>query len=326
MEINENVLGRIEQSFILFKNNFKELFLPLFIYNLLSLVVFWTLLMYFFLSGIWDIIKPDLDLFSFLNNPYVIISIIVWTMAFIIYLMLYLPILLGLIKSIKQAYEWNKITSKENVIYWFSRLKKSFNTYWYIFSYVALIPSIVFILWGLLFNISYYVEWYEFLKNIWIGFLILGWIIFLLFFVYRWVKTKFSIYSAIDNDTFTKDDFSESLKITDNNWRRIVWNLFLIWLIISSITWFIWWIINIFSYWWIDFTSIRSINDISWLFANFSITGQLIGWFINNIISTIGAVFLIIFTYLFFIRLSFESKNKNVIWNENINKNWDINL
>ena len=46
--------------------------------------------------------------------------------------------------------------------------------------------------------------------------------------VYRWVKTYFSLNSAVDSSEYTKENFNISVKITDWNWWRIVWNYILI--------------------------------------------------------------------------------------------------
>jgi hypothetical protein len=44
----ESVLDRIEQSFILLKQNFIELFLPIFLYKLVSIVLFGGVATYYF--------------------------------------------------------------------------------------------------------------------------------------------------------------------------------------------------------------------------------------------------------------------------------------
>ena len=314
MDVKIWVLDRIEQTFNIFKNNFMDFFLPLFLYNLISVVIFWTILMSMFFSNLWNITNWSLDFFTLLNNPYVVIAIAVWIISFIVYLMLYIPILLWLIKSIKQAYEWDQVTVIENLFYWFSRLTDSFKTYWYIFAYIALIPSLFFILGWILFNAWFYIEWQEKLKQVWWILMIVWWILFVVFLLYRWIKASFSIYSAVNHDSFKKDDFLNSINITNNNWWRIVWNFFLMGLIILLVSWLIWWLFKIFSYNWIDYTSIRTLDDIMNIVWEFSITTQILSGFINNILNTIWTVFIIIFTYLFFLRLKNEANNITSTW------------
>lgn len=314
MQVKAWVFDRIGQSFVLLKNNFMDFFMPLFLYNLISVVVIWTIAMWFFFSNMWNIMNRSIDFFSFLNNSFVVISIAVWMVLFIVYLILYIPVLLWLIKWIKQASEWEEVTTMENLVYWFSRLTNSFKTYWYIFSYVALIPAMIFIIGWILFNAWFYFDWFGFFKSLWVSLMVLWGLLFLVFALYRWVKARFALYSAINHDNFKKDDFLNSVNITNYNWFRIVWNYLLLWLIISIVSWFIWWILKLYSYSWVDFTSIRNIDDIMNIASGFSIKIQILSWFLNNVLSTIWAVFVIIFTYLFFLRLKSESGSIANTW------------
>ena len=129
----KNVLDRIEQSFILYKQNFIELFLPIFLYKLISIVLFGGFATYYFFSNIWEISYDSLDFFSALNDPYIVLSMAIGIFLFLLYLLLYIPIFLWLIQSIKRAYNWYTVTGKQNVVYWFSRFSDSMKTYWYIF-------------------------------------------------------------------------------------------------------------------------------------------------------------------------------------------------
>jgi len=314
MEAKVWVIDRIGQSFVILKDNFLNLFFPLFLYNFISVVVVWTILMTIFFWGLWWVVSWSLDFFTILNSPFVLMSITIWTILFISYLLLYIPIFLGLIKSIKQAYEWDNITVYDNIIYWFSRIIKSFNTYWYMFVYVALIPALIFIIWWIIFIIWYHFDNSKFFIWIWSFIMSIWSILFILFALFRWIKASFSLYSAVNNDNFKKENFLNSVSITDDNWWRILWNFFLVWLIISLISWLFSWIFSAVSYSWIDFESIKSIEDIAEIAKNFTPTTQILSWFINNIIKTIGAVFVIIFTYIFFIRLENESNIKNWSW------------
>ena len=66
-------------------------------------------------------------------------------------------------------------------------------------------------------------------------------------------------------------------------------------------------ILKVFSYSWIDFASIKSLDDVLAITSNITIYSQILSGFLNNIFSTIGTVFIIIFVYLLFLRLKFES-------------------
>jgi hypothetical protein len=48
----KSVLDRIEQSFILLKQNFVELFLPIFLYKLISIVLFGSIAAYYFFRNV----------------------------------------------------------------------------------------------------------------------------------------------------------------------------------------------------------------------------------------------------------------------------------
>jgi len=137
-------------------------------------------------------------------------------------------------------------------------------TYWYIFAYIALIPSFIFIIWWLLFNASYYIWNYDLLKQLWIVMIIVSVILFIFFAIYRWTKSKFALYSAVNDDAFTKENFHYSIIITNNNWWRIVWNYLLLGIIIYIFSLLFWSIISIL---WFLWTWGNSILDLlpSWL-------------------------------------------------------------
>lgn len=307
MIVKANVLGRIEQSFVLFKLHFLNFFIPIFIYKFISFLVFWVIFLFYGLTTIWNLDMWKFDIFVFLNNPKVVILITLWMILVIIYLILYIPILLGLLKSIKQALNEEEVTTKNNILYWFLNINNSFKTYWYIFAYVALLPSIIFIIWWILFNVWYFLNWPESLKEIWWIFMVIWAVIFMVFAIYRWFKSSFSITSAINNQSFTKDDFLNSIDITNKNWWRIFWNFFLAWIIVSLTSWFISWVLAAISHSSIDYTAIKSIEDVKAVVWNFSIVSESISGFLSTIISTVWSVFIIIFTYLLYIRLKEES-------------------
>lgn len=148
--------------------------------------------------------------------------------------------------------------------------------------------------------------------------MIFWWILFIVFSIYRGLKSTFPIYSAVNNDSFTKEDFSNAINITHNNWWRILWNFILIWLTITIVSWLISWLLWIFSYSSLDFSSVTSLQDFTEIASNFSVVWESLSWFVNTIISTITSVFVIIFTYIFYMTLRQES----II----VPKKWEIEL
>ena len=170
----------MEQAFVLFKNNFLWLFLPFFLYNFISIVIIWTISKYYIMkniSWIWSV--EWLDYFSFLNDSAVVIWLVAWTILFILYLLLYIVVLLWFLKSMNQVMSGEKIDIISNLKYWISNFWNSMKTYWYIFSYIALIPSFFFIIGWLLFNISFYMELNSSIKEIWWLLMIIWWLLFL---------------------------------------------------------------------------------------------------------------------------------------------------
>jgi hypothetical protein len=88
----------------------------------------------------------NVDFFVTLNNVDVIIGILALIIIFIIYSMLYIAVFLGLLESIKQAKNEEKIKVMNNIKKGFFNFYKSMKIYWYIFSYTFLIPAVLFII------------------------------------------------------------------------------------------------------------------------------------------------------------------------------------
>jgi len=339
MNIRESVSDRLSDSLVFFKNNFNNLFLPFFIYNFISITIIWTILQYYFINSLaWINDYSSLDTFSFLNNSVVVIWIVVGTFLFILYLIAYVFVLIWLLKSIKQWINWKDINIIENLKYWFLNFWNSMKTYWYVFVYVAMIPALLFILWGVLFNLSYYLDNISFLSSLGWWLMIISAMLFVFFSIYRWTKAKFALYSAVDNEEFTRENFNNSIKYTDNNWWRIIWNYLLVWILIS-ILWYIISAINwlfSFSFWgWSDLVSgltdayyskdYSNIWDLTSNYINnFSFIAEVLWNIIDTIFKTVTSVFVIIFSYIFYLRLEKEYlENNSKIWNESNN---DIKL
>ena len=319
----EEIFDRIEQSFELFKDNFVKLILPIFLYTFLTATVFisiWT----FFLVKYWQtfsqnfIDKDSIDTLSFLQySPEIIIWISVWIILILLYVIFYIPFVLATIKWIKNAYNWEDIDVKKNIFYWFKSILKSFQTYWYIFAYVALIPAIIWIIWWILaiYGMSYNNDNYTTIWAITAG---IALILFIFFSIYRWMKSNFALYSAIDKEQYTKDNFKNSVGITDKKWWRIFGNILLTWIIVSLVTWVIQsWIKSFdswFSIWaWADTISELKENPeaifklADEILATYSPITNFILNTLQGFINSVMTVFIMIFIYILYKRLEIES-------------------
>ena len=314
----EQVFDRIEQSFKIFKNNFLPLFLPLFLYTSFTVVIFSNISKYYsmdFIQKLLDNYQKNHNFLELLNyDSKAIIWIYVSVILFVVYLTIYIPFLLATIKWVKQAYFWEKVDMKENIIYWFKNLFKSFQTYWFYFKYVALIPSLIWIVWGLLF--IYWNFYNTNFKEIWLIISSFSVLLFFVFAIYRWVKASFYMSSAIDKNEFTQENFNYSVKVTDNNWWRILWNFLLLSIIISLVSWIfnsiIWLSGSSF-----DYSALLNtkenlkpeeiMNVVKQTVNSYSPIINFIKSILENVINIIWTVFLLIFTYIFFKRLEIEN-------------------
>ena len=344
LTVKENVLDRIEQSFELFTKNFKNIFLSYFIYKFVVSIVIWNVIYYWAmkyidLDSFIDLDKTDTILVDLFSNSYFIIWVNLFLILILLNLILIIPFILGTFKTIKDSYlEKENISYIENIKYWFKNINNSFKTYWYMFAYVALIPSLAFIVWWLLL-IWWKTENVDILFNIWSFILWFATVLFLVFSLYRWLKTSFSIVSAVDKDEYTKENFNNSVSITKNNWWRIVWNFMLLGLIISLIWWLFSWVIWIFKISNFDFSILDNLwadslspenikvltDNLTKSATEFSIVNFLIS-IIELIIDICFIVFTFVFTYLFYKRLEFESwlNINNSIDNISIKENIEL--
>ncbi len=341
MKIKEQFFDRFDQSFKLVKNNFVWLFIPVFVYHMLAFVIFTVLIWTFFLTKIGDINNiENFNIWLFLSDPAVVSMITVWIFVFLLYLLLYIVIILTTLKSIKKTVEWEKIDINESVMYWFSRFFSSMKTYWYMFVYVYLIPALVFIVWWILLNIWLFNN-NDSMSYIWGWIMIVSLITWIVFVIYRWTKATFALYSAVDNDSFEKENFDNSIGITNRDWWRIFWNILFIWMIIgfwtSMIESAIWMFIFGLSLWWSVLSSWISeliswgnpeniIDNITQYFENKSIFYDIFKNLFSITLQSIWTVFIIVFTYLFYLRLYREDEyfrnkwDKVVVEEKNITK------
>jgi len=332
LEPKHDIFDRISQSVSFMKIHFIKLVLPLFIYNFLF---FWVIYLFFINYVSWIIWGlSDFSWESFLSILYSVEGVlIIAIMMFLLLLnaLLYIPFLLASIKSIDQAAMWEEIKMKENIIYGFINILNSFRTYWYIFKYIYLLPAWIFIVWGILFNLLHILEitWtlWDLLDKVSMILMSLSFVLFLVFSIYRGLKASFVLYSAVSNEKFTQEDFNKSIKTTNNQLWRILWNFLLIWFIVSSISKLIGSIVGLFLpdsikiNWLDDLLSSDQISsamawgkmptnfDMSQLDVTFSSINHIIASFANQFIATIFIVFWFVFTYIFMKRLVLESNN-----------------
>ncbi len=337
----EAVLDRFEQSFEILKNHFLKLILPAFLFYVWCFAILWALYNYFSVS----LVAPSLDsidmwsvtaLWEVYSSPYVMMFIVIMIAFTLFNLLLIIPITLGTFRTIKQIIKEEKIRAWKNIMYGFENIFESFKTYWYIFAYVALIPAVLFIVFWVLLNYSLITNTSSSIEQLSIYGLVFSTILFLFFAIYRWQRTSFALASAVNENSFSKPNFEDSLKITKSNWWRIFWNFILIGFILSLIVW----LINqpfkiIFSgnsiieftaiegldpttllMWWAN-TNINAediINSISINTDNYSYIVAFIEQMIQAFISSVQFVFILIFTFVFMRRLQYERTASIVKW------------
>ena len=309
----EKFLDRVEQSFVLFKNNFLSITLPFIIFNILFIVIVPAILMNLVFA---NISFSGIFSGSSQNIGTIISLLIVGALTFaVIYLVLLIPVQIGLIKSVKQAIEEKEITAKENILYGFTHLADIFKTYWYIFAYVLLIPALIFIAWGFIMLAWLFQSWGNPdgpLVIIWSLLMWLGGVLAAIYSIYRGVKATFSIISAVDTEEFTKDNFKSAVLITKGKWWRIVGNLFAVGFIGGLLVGLVSWLGNAVAFSWTDFSALWNLwneePNISEIISQFTQFNPLkfLNQIFQNTLWTILGVFISVFSYVFFIRLREE--------------------
>lgn len=314
MIYKESVLDRIEQSFIFMKNNFLNLFLPLSIFYIL-----WFYIFYWF----WNFLMWFVDIKNF-SSPLNFLIIFIVFILIITYLILDILFIIWLYKTIIDI-DWKKeVNLESNYKYAYNKLFSLFKVYYYIFIYVFLIPSVVFIVWWIYFL---YLQYNDLIhlssidkKIVLIWFLLLVW--FIIYISYKSNKAVFWIVSSIDKDSFDKQNFKNSVKLTNWNWWRIFWNFLLIWLIISLLTSLINSIFQINTLFeastFIDNIPMENKNiDFNKILEEFKTSNPFEQWLLEEltwrIVMIITLIFTSIFTYIFYKRLEFEKSNNNNI-------------
>lgn len=222
--------GRLKQAFIIFIKNF-DISIYYLLFAIISasvLSLFWGYI--FFLASKSVNLKSVLwiDTSSYINMWY---FWIIYSIISISVLILKIPFYISLVKNISDTYKWDNFQKNENLKFSFSRIWKIFNTYWYIFKYVALIPSLLLIFWLLIVFIDI---------KVWLIIVAFSIILFIYFAVFRWLRSFASLMYAIQYDDFSEDSFKKSIWITKYNVWTIFWNY--VWIFI--IFWFVTYIIS----------------------------------------------------------------------------------
>ncbi len=314
----ENFVDRVEQSIRLFISNFYSYCLPIVVCNILFIVVIPAIV--FQILPLEAVFSWDISQKFWL---YISMLWILWGSYLMLYLIILIPIQVGIIKSIKDSLHESEINIQDNIFFGFKTIGNIFRTYWHIFTYVYMIPAGVFILWGLIFlgvEVSW-APWMWIIKIIWWTMMWVSVLVFLVFSIYRGLKSTFAVISAIDKEEYTKENLLSSVSLTKGKWWRIFWNLFavgfIIWAVINLIK-MIGSIFIAFSYDWNELLTTLSSQedvDVSQVIQEFT-EFQPIG-FINSIIQTwVGSalgVIAIVFSYLLFKRLEIETWKKKII-------------
>ena len=320
----EDVFERGEQSFDLLRKNFLKICIPLFL--LYSSFAIWKEIFTVYVFSSINISEESLrDPLLFFLQTDVIIAISVLLLAWLVFWILYMFFYVATFKSIVQAYRWDESSISSNIKYGYRSIINVSKVYWYNFSYVYLIPTMVFIAWFFIILIASISGISDFIEK-WIWVLIFSVFVFIAFSIYRWTKASFFVCSAIDKESYTKENFKQSVLFTRNNWWRIVWNLILI----SIAIWFISSIIKglIFAF----FPSSFSVTDIldgellglvwSWNLEVTDIVGNIADVYFSNLaelniwnviksllwstIEVIFTAFSMTFLYVLFKRLELE--------------------
>lgn len=316
----EKFLDRIEQSFIIFREKFFPLVLPVLLFNIVLVVcvpyIFWI----FFLS-----IVPLESFFSgdtsgILSNLSFLLSLIFTAGVFLVflYVIIFIPIQIWILRTIRQWISGESTDISENIKYGFWKISDAFRTYWYIFSYTLLFPAMVFIVWGIFLNIGLYYNTSstEIFTIIWGSLMAISVCIGIYFLIYRGTKSMFGLVGAVDSQLFTKENFQRSLSLSDGKWWRVFWNILGVTFLWGLLVWLIGGIWESLTFFGNDWTNVlqeqsdqQELMQVLDSFSRFDIF-----FFLNSVLqtslNTILGVFITVFSYVLFRRLQIESDKK----------------
>ena len=226
----------------------------------------------------------------------------------------------------RDAISGKEIRVGENLKYGFSHFFNVIKVYWYIFQYVFLTPALLLIAGLLVILIALFTD-IDWLYYVWGLILIAALIIGVVYGVYRWLRSTFRLYAAIDQGDFTKESFTAWLQETKWKLWRILWNFILVGLIVWVSTWIVWWIINTITGENIEersqslISSVEDDNASIWdNWEDLQIDGVIIlNGLLITFIEAVGMIFITLFTYVLYLRIRDEYERQVQIW-----KNQDI--
>lgn len=331
-----DIFERVEQTVGLFRKNIIQLSVPLFI--LFAVFAIWKELFTVFVISDIDISLDGLNDPSmiFLQNEF-IMAVVISLLALLVYGILYIFFYIATFKWIIQAYRGENVSISDNIMYWSKSLWNASKTYYYKFLYVYLIPALVFIVWSIFFLWSL-TSWGEDFIFIGTGTVVVLILTLLIFSIYRWIKATFAICSAIDKESYTRENFKQSIVYTHNNWWRILGNILLIsfavWFISSLVlglvsalipTWIgasIAWDLDVEKLkWGLTPENIAIATElVNNYMASLSILNiwAIISWVIWSFINAIFTAFTMTFVYILFKRLELEHSESEWVEIKNI--------
>ncbi|MFA5916696.1 MAG: hypothetical protein WC850_00495 [Candidatus Gracilibacteria bacterium] len=229
----QGFLSRIKDSFLLFVKNFLGISLYYIIFVIISGITLSLLGNYIFSIAFKFVnVNKDvgIDANTYINIGYfaIIYGFIALSIA-----ILKIPFYISLVKNIENSFNGELVNKNTNLKYGFTSIGKIFNTYWYIFKYVVLIPSLILII-GLL---VVFVD--QFIGTL---IIILSLIVFIYFAIFRGLRSFLSLIYAIVYNDFSNDNFKKSIFLTKNNIGSIFWNI----IGLAIFFWFIGFIISKF--------------------------------------------------------------------------------
>jgi uncharacterized membrane protein YhaH (DUF805 family) len=275
-----------------------------------------------------EFIWPETQFIDLFYRPELLYMILVWGIFLILYFLLIVFMVLWNVKSFQQVYHKEELTILDNFIFAKQNYFSLYKTYWYLFAYIALYPSLLFILWGILFwgNASLSTP-LELFKWISIAIMLISVFWFIVNAIYRTYRSIFSLYHAVVNRDFTKENFLESLEFTKWKYWRVFWNMLLISIIFQIILmtshFFLWFVYPSFisSE---DIQASESFYDIVATFhANFQILPQILMDVVSTFLTTFLWVWVSVFTFLFYKDFQKEYEDE-LTENSDLELSWDI--
>ncbi len=318
----ERVIPRLKQAFILYKNNFVGLTLLIFFYNIIAFVVsigLWNKVLKNLTFAFGEDIELDIVSLFLQDTLNIGIIFVIVVIGFLSYIIFFIPIFVGTLKSIGEALQGEEIQVQDNLRYGITRFFDVMKVYWYIFQYVFLTPALILIAWlsVILLALIYDIEALYILWGLLLTTAICLWVIY---GVYRWLRSTFRLYAAIKEENFTKQSFLTWLDETKGKLWRIFWNFVLVGLLTWIATGIFWVIINTVT--WVNTDErmqdierkienrefnieeiTEDLNGINQLNVHSILNGILI-----TLIESVGLIYITICSYLLYLRLSDEYK------------------